>query len=378
MTRNDDFDRVLEAWLGRQAPPQAPDRVLDAALQRAEAVPQRRGWLRRLAGGTPMTRMLRIAAVAAVLAVAALIGFQFSSLPNEIGASPTPLPSASEPSASARPSLDPASPSVEPSAEPSAAALVVRLLGGGEAGRVHLVTVMDDGRVITSGPSGADPPLERRLTPAGVELVRTELARTGLTEESAEYLPIPNPGAEPPAYGGAGPSLEVGAAEGGEPVVVSWFLFGDTEEDYFQPQPEAEALEELAARLTSLETWIPAEGWTDDTGVPHQPDSYEMTILFEAWGGTADELPVEFTAVSWPLPGEMVDFGEVPTVALPFEIRCGTVDAADGEAVIRALEAAGAEPGFEGGLVFRLGDRGGSRQITITLVPSLLATQIGC
>lgn len=375
MNRNDDFDRTLAAWLHRQAPPQAPDRVLEAALQRATSEPQRRGWIHSFARGTPMTVMIRVAAVAAVLALAAFIGFQFSNLPDDVGASPTPLPSPSaEPSASTAPSVAPES--AEPSAEPSAAALVFRLFGGGEAGRVHLVTAMEDGRVITTDPGGADPPLERRLTPGGVQLVRDELAATGLTETSAEYLPTPNPGAEPPAYGGAGPSLEVGGREG-QTVVVSWFLFGDTEEDYFQPQPEAEALEALATRLMTLETWLPADAWADATGAPHEPTAYVMTIILEPWGGSLDELPVEYTSVAWPLTGELVDFG-AELIPPPSEVRCGTVDAEEGGAVIEALEAAGAEPGFEGGLAFRLGDRAATRHIVISLESILIASERSC
>jgi hypothetical protein len=376
MNRNDDFNRVLEAWLDRQAPPQAPDRVLDAALERVQGESQRRGWLQRLFGGTTMNLIYRTTAVAAAVVLAILIGLQFSNLTDEdIGATPSPSPSASaDPRSSTVPSASPDSP--EPSAEPSAAALVFRLLGGGEAGRVHLVTVMEDGRVITTEPGGVNPPLERRLTPSGVQLVRDELAATGLTETSAEYLPVPNPGAEPPPYGGAGPSLEVGSADS-ETVVVSWLLFGDTEEDYFQPQPEAEALEALAARLTTLETWLPADAWADATGTPHEPSAYVMTITLEPWGGSLDELPVEYATVEWPLPGELTTFGDRTNPA-PNEIRCGIVDAEEGSAVIEALEAAGAEPGFEARPAFRLGDRAGTRHIVVSLESTLVASEGSC
>jgi len=375
MNRNDDFDQTLRAWLHRQAPPQAPDRVLETALERVATQSQRRSMLQRLFGGTTMTILIRTAAVAAVLAIAAFIGYQFSNLSSNIGDSQSPSPSASgEPSASAAPSLPPES--SEPSSEPSAAALVLRLLGGGEAGRVHLVTVLDDGRVVTSDPFGAAPPLERRLTKAGVQFVRAEIEATGLTDESADYNPVPNPGVEAPGYGGAGPSLEVGRP-GGETVIITWFLFGDTQQDYFQSQPEAEALEALAARLTTLEDWLPATAWADAVGAPYEPSSYLMTIAIDPWGGTADELPVEFTTVEWPLPGELTTFGEETNPA-PNEIRCGTVDAAQGSAVVEALEAAGAEPGFEGQLAFRLGDRAGNRHVTVTLEPALTASEGGC
>ncbi len=55
MNRNDDFDQTLAAWLLREAPPQAADRVLDAALERVASQSQQRGWLRRLIGGKQLT-----------------------------------------------------------------------------------------------------------------------------------------------------------------------------------------------------------------------------------------------------------------------------------------------------------------------------------
>jgi len=192
MNRNDDFDRTLGAWLRGQAPQQAPDRVLDAALERVEGESQRRSWLQRLIGGTPMTIMTRAAAVAAVVAIAALIGFQLNNLIGNIGSSPSP---------SASPTTD-ASPSSPSPSDDAAGSLVLRLMGGGEAGRVHLLTVLDDGRIITSDDQGVY--VERRLTAAGVQLLRDELDATGLTDTSADYSPVANPGVEPPAYGGAG------------------------------------------------------------------------------------------------------------------------------------------------------------------------------
>lgn len=165
----------------------------------------------------------------------------------------------------ATPSPDASSP--QPSTQPIADGLVVRLDGAGEAGQVHLLTVFADGRVLIARPDGRggmSPPVERRLTAAGVELVRDELAATGLTDTSATYMPVPNPGVEPPGFGGAGPSLEVGLPDGGT-AVITWYLFADIDQDYFQPQPEAEALDALAARLSSLEDWLPADAWVDGT-----------------------------------------------------------------------------------------------------------------
>lgn len=47
-----DFDATLRSWLQRAAPPEAPDRVLAAALARVADAPERRGWLASLSGGT--------------------------------------------------------------------------------------------------------------------------------------------------------------------------------------------------------------------------------------------------------------------------------------------------------------------------------------
>jgi len=387
MTRNDEFDRTLESWLHRQAPPQAPDRVLEAALQRAESESQRRGWLNRRAGGTPMTMMIRAAAVAVVVAIAAFVGFQFSNLPDNIGASPTPIPLPSaEPSTSVLPSAAPES--AEPSAEPSAAALVVRLLAGGEAGRVHVLTVLEDGLVITSDPGGGGSPLERQLTPEGIQFIRDEMDATGLSFlQSASYMPVARPGSEVPGMGGAGPALEVGQPGGGT-VAIDWVLFEDIDDLYdLEPQPEAEALEQLAARLSALEEWLPAGAWADQTGVPYVPEGYRVYVYSQQWGGSPDDLPVETTSVSWPL----IDGVDVYGVAVA-EVaeatgdgdtppRCRIVSAAESAPVIAAVEAAGAtvsDGSIIPGASYTLGHRATSREVRITFEPILPHADASC
>jgi hypothetical protein len=260
MNRDHDFDQTLETWLRREAPPQAPDRVLEAALERVAAQSQARGWLNRLQGGTQMGRILRVAAVAAVIAFAAFIGYQFSNLSPDVGASPSPSVEAN-PSQSGLPSA-----SASPSADSAAGGLVLRLWSGGEAGRVHSVTVLEDGHIITTSKEGATP-LERRLTASGIQLLRDELNATGLTFlASAAYMPVAKPGTEAPGMGGAGPALEVGLPDGGT-AVINWLFFNDIDHRYdLEPQQEAEALEALYVRLTTLDEWLPANAWADASG----------------------------------------------------------------------------------------------------------------
>jgi hypothetical protein len=364
-----DFDQTLNTWLRGQAPQEAPDLVLDAALERVRAESQRRGWLHRFFGGTAMTITVRAAAVATAIVIVAVVGIQLTKPMNNVGPSPMPSPSA-QPTESAAPSSPAESAeSAEPSPEPSAAALAVQLLGGGELGPFHRVTILVDGRVITSDQSGGNAPLERRLTSNGIQLVRDDMAATGMTDTTADFSPVANVGVEPPGFIGDLGRLEISQA-GGNTVVITWNLYADTEADYFQPQPEAEALQALALRLTTLEEWLPAAAWADPDPVPYVPDSYRITISGSAWGGSAADLPADVASVSWPVEVDGADLAAVLDAAED-ESRCRVIDAAAGTAVIKAVQAAGALPRADPYLTFWLGAEGASRLITITLAPIL-------
>lgn len=364
MSDNYEFDKTLETWLRHQAPQQAPDRVLDAALERVQVEPQRRSWRQRVFGGTSMTNMTRIAAVAAAVVIATLVAVQLISPTIDIGPSPNPSPSA-EPSESSAPASPAASAVSSP--EPSAGALVAHLVGGGELGPFHLATIFDDGRVITSDPSAVTAPLQRRLTAAGIQLVRDEMAATGLTDAPANFQPVPNPGVEPPGGIGTVGQLEIAQAGGGT-VIVTWNLYADTEADYFQPQPEAEALQALSVRLTTLDEWLPAAAWAEPNPIPYAPDGYRITISSSEWGGSLDELPPEVATLVWPVDLDRTDLDDV-LGSRRDETRCRLIDAAEGTAVIEALQAAGAAPEDGTNLSFRLGERETPRTITFTVAP---------
>lgn len=90
-----DFDATLRSWLQRAAPPEAPDRVLAAALARVADAPERRGWLASLSGGTRRRVVPRGAAVTAVIVLAILAGMRLANLGLDVGGSSSPVPSGS-------------------------------------------------------------------------------------------------------------------------------------------------------------------------------------------------------------------------------------------------------------------------------------------
>jgi hypothetical protein len=215
---------------------------------------------------------LALAALAGLIVVAVLIG------PRLGGTSGlhSPLPSASTP-ATAHGSLSPSasalaapgcaqsllprqSSSPAPSEDPGTASLVLRLWKEGPR-RFHALTVLEDGRIITTSyPPGAEDPqqgtsVERRLTAAGTQLLRDDLDATGLTFlTSSDWLPVDQP------WDGLPSSLEVGLPDG-ETSVVSWLLMCSN--------PETEALDALADRLLTLDEWLPSDAWADANGKPY-------------------------------------------------------------------------------------------------------------
>jgi hypothetical protein len=381
MNRIDDFDQTLSAWLHSEAPAQAPDRVLDAALGRVAAQHQQRGWVQRFIGGTRMPMLMRAAAVAAVVVIAVFVGYELSNLNASVGPSQAPSPSPTAPSASPTPLPSPTG-GPTPSAGPAALALRLQILT--EMGDVHVLTVLDDGRAIATRDEGATR-VQRVLTAAGIQLLRDELTATGLTDKSAQYEPIPNPGVDPPGYAG-GTNLEI-ALPGGEMVVISWYLFGDTLADYYKPQPEAEALEALAARLATLEDWLPASAWAEAEARPYAPTQYRIYIYGFRSAAPLDQFGVETATVSWPLIDGVDVYGDVVNVAAhetgdegPTP-RCRVVSVVEGTAVIEALQAAGAATSTDRmipGTALELGYRANRRQVVINLEPILPLADTSC
>lgn len=191
---HDPFTHAIEAWLDRSDDHEDPDSVLDRVVARLDATPQRRArWPAWRIGF--MKNTVRIAFAAAAVVVA-LIGYQLFVAPSVVGPRPGTGPSVSPSISGSLPSPEqrvdhPSNiqvgfiglPSTNPNpSTPEAGELVDSyLVHGGGLPFEGSVQLYADGRLIWymfyDGPAGHNAYstgyLEQRLTPEGVELVRT-------------------------------------------------------------------------------------------------------------------------------------------------------------------------------------------------------------
>ena len=321
---------------------------------------------------------LALAALAGVVVAAVLVGPRLGGT----AGSPSALPSASAasdgsstplPSEISSPTPLPSLISLPiPSWDPEVGTLVLRLwLESTEA--THVLTVLEDGHIITTWPNGAEIPLgggaaERRLTAAGIQLLRDELAATGLDLlASADYFP-------------AGPvdgfpnSLEVGLSGGGR-AVINW-----------RPGaigPDVDALDALRARLWP-ELRLPASAWADPIARPYAAAQYRI-VIFAALGSDVNDLPVESSTVSWPLINGIDAFGDVMDIATQEgdangsgPRHCRVVGVEEATSVIEALEAAQAKTVSPYAIQFELGARAAGRLVYISFEPILPLADTSC
>jgi hypothetical protein len=185
----------------------------------------------------------------------------------------------------------------------------------------------------------------RRLTDAGAAELVGEVEASGLVEESASYRPIPLPGVEPPGRGGSGYAITLARPSG--TAEVGWTsLFGD-DALYYEPSPEREQLDALAAHLVEFEEWLPEAAWAVSDPCQYLPQAARVMILNpQEWGGSLDDLPADIADVPWPPGGDILSWGEPfdqPGTSPGPDARCGTLARDDAQSLVDELVAAGAE-----------------------------------
>lgn len=289
----DQFDDLVRHHLEVTAPRQAPDRVLDGALDRIAETPQgRSGW--------HPGRVAGLLAAAAVVVLAVFAGTQLGRvLETPVGGDPSAsasaLPTSSaEPTRSGAPSPEPsasASPSVAPtdvaSSETPVAGdeLLLRVLSGGggptdPVSQLPWATLMSDGTFVWR-PFDALTDFNgyqtRTLTPAGLEQMRQHIFGSGLLDVDAAYELEPLPGVEPPGRGVAVRFFTVG--EGDDEVRVSsvQWLGAEDEAAYYQPAPEREALDLLASELRDPESLVDEDAW-EGPAAAYEASEYQLLL----------------------------------------------------------------------------------------------------
>ena len=217
--------------------------------------------------------------------------------------------------------------------------------------------------------------LEQRLTPRGVELLRSEILSTGLFGRDRE-LSMARP---VPFFN------YIHVRNGGRLVRVTWHQHPPYRRLADSPYPlatreQATALQRLIARVTEPESWLPASAWRDQQVRAYVPARFEL--WYGAW-----PLDVRFSDILKPLPVSARELlrtkrprrvaGRVgsPTNLVPAYAYVFRVTTEEARSLRRALVAAGLDVDWridDVALAYRAEVRHpNAGAITITFVPIL-------
>jgi hypothetical protein len=347
-----------------------------------------------------MRNRATLVGIPVVVAAAILVGLAAANIV-PFG-SPSSSPTASI--ADASPSIDASNaPSISPTPSPTpgppqalyaacddldeTAPLALRVEKWGDTGREWLISVYEDGHVltpdltwveVTDGSEVSDGAwmLARRLTPAGIAELRETVTATGLFGTSGSYGPVALPNVEPPGRGIDGYGITLGS--GTDAVTVYWTSMFPDDALYYEPSPEREELDVLGARMIVFDTWLPADAWAEPDPCTVQALRFRVFIFADSYGGALADLPPDVADVPWPLGGEILSWGA--DVGPPDEprlaVRCGIAARADASRLVDELREAGVFDPFsttlDAGIIeLQLGDRAANRIVDIYVQPLL-------
>jgi hypothetical protein len=236
-----------------------------------------------------------------------------------------------------------------------------------------------DGRFITR--TDDNQLRERRLTPAGVQHVRDELAATGLFERDQHFLLELRPGATPPAHGLG--SLFFKVWRDPRTVEVQTPMDQGAEEVYYQPSAARTRLDQLSKQLRNPETWLPVNEWADATPKAYEAATFALLLRTEV--GQANEQPkIDALGAAWPFSVGPLELGQtLPETAGPQAdaTRCSVLTRQDMFAVTNAIvRASGGEPLYttpDGTLVGSFAGTDNQGRLVVILRP-LLPDRASC
>jgi hypothetical protein len=134
----------------------------------------------------------------------------------------------------------------------------------------------------------------------------------------------------------------------GRVVTVSVYALGiggDLSQLTAKERQAHEALSDLAAQLTDLESWLPASAWADDGWDAYRSDAIRL-VTRSADGDPKSQDGISLRIEPWPLPGDPARFGD-PTGVDGW--RCGVVTGTDADAWWDALADADQLTRWRGG-----------------------------
>lgn len=350
-----------------------------------------------------MRNRAALVAIPLVVAMAILVGLAAANIVPFGSPSSSPAASIADASpsmdASEAPSISPI-PSPTPLPPPGAlyaacddfdemAPLDLRVESWGDTGRKWLISVYEDGHVLTPDLNLVEVSSEldvidgawmlaRRLTPAGIAQLRETVTATGLFGESGSYWPVALPNVEPPGRGGAGYGISLGS--GTDAVTVHWASMFPDDALYYEPSPEREALDALGARMLVFDSWLPDDAWANRDPCTVQALRFRVFVFADLYGGALADLPPDVADVPWPLGGEILSWGadvgnQSPDEPYPI-VRCGIAARADASRLVDDLRDARAFDPFpttlDAGIIeLQLGDRAANRILAIYVQPLL-------
>lgn len=348
-----------------------------------------------------MRNRATLVAIPLVVAAAILVGLAAANIVPFGSAGSTPTPSSPTASTAVDASETPSStpiPSPTPLPPPvalyaacddfdEAAPLALRVEKSGHTGREWLISVYEDGHVLTPELTWVEVTSEldvidgawmlaRRLTPAWLAQLLETVTATGLFGTSGSYVPVALPNVEPPGRGIDSYGISLGS--GTDTVTVYWWSMYPDDALYYEPSPEREALDVLGAHMIVFDTWLPADAWAEPDPCTVQALRFRVVIFADAYGGALADLPPDVADVPWPLGGEILSWGA--DVGSPDEprlaVRCGIAARADASRLVDELREAGAFEPFSATLdtsyiELQLGDRAANRILDIVVQPLL-------
>ena len=209
------------------------------------------------------------------------------------------------------------------------------------------LTVTADGRVVTwgagDGLGSGSRLVVRRLSPSGMAQLQRDVLDLPALQVSATFDAERIPDApDPPGHGVC--INEFALREATARVdVTAVFWMGEEEGVYWVPSAERRALDELAAHLADVETWLGPAAWSEPIARPYVSNSY----LF--WLDPPNDLPPpddviapSVSGAAWPFDGSIEEFGEPAGQA-----RCGHLDVGQAFETLRLMRELGV-PAYQG------------------------------